>query len=412
MNSLNIEQKTEKNKSSKIKSLEEYLKSKYSFRLNEIKNRIEMTAADGGVCEAETERDIWRDVNLNFRETSVDSICNLLSSNFTLKYNPLKAFFESLPEAESFFLGEHDPIAQLCSYIEVEYERDKNRLYFAFLNFFVGAIKTLYSPTYVHKQALIFQGPSGIGKTPFVSSLLPEELREYVCFNPTLDPRIKDSKISLTRNILVVLDEIDDFFKSKQNRNNYKYFMSQKIITERLPYARIETSRQRIASFLGTCNESTFLSDPTGSQRFSIFAIVKFHNRRSKVEGPCIEDFDVRGCWSFAYQRFLEGFDPEYSSDELRENEVFNERYKYNSPEFDLILDFIGEGERMQRGSEFMTTTRICSSLNSLQEDIVFSVRGVGQALVRLGWEKSKLNDRYGYWVRFKTNFKQKNVQI
>ena len=239
-------------KSSNIDRLAEFLKKRYKFRTNEIKNRIEFTKIDEENWDEVDEKDLWYLVNSEHKKTGLNYIRNLISARrFSSKYNPLKNWLENLPAPESYFVGNNDPIAQLCNFIEIRHEKDKERLYHSLLKFFVGAIKTLYSKTYVHKQALIFQGPSGIGKTPFVISLLPTPLQEYICLNPSLDPRNKDSKIALTRNMLLIIDEIDDYFKSKSNRDNYKTFMTQKIVTERLPYAVAESSRLRIASFFG-----------------------------------------------------------------------------------------------------------------------------------------------------------------
>ena len=140
------------------------------------------------------------------------------------------------------------------------------------------------------------------------------------------------------------------------------------------------------------------MNDPTGSQRFSVFSVASFANKRLNAHGPFIEDFDIEGCWSFAYQKYKEGFNPEYSVEDLKENEHLNERYKFNSAEFELLQEYLEEGLKEDEKSEFMTTTALCSYLNSRQEG-VFTSQKLGKALVRLGWKKEKYNERYGYWI-------------
>ena len=271
---------------------------------------------------------------------------------------------------------------------------------------FTGAIKTLYDRKYVHKQAIIFQGDSGIGKTPFCENLLPPHLADdFIKWAVGLNMDTKDSQIVLTTSFIIILDEIDDFFRDIRNRIKYKSVMTQKHVNVRLPFGETEVSRQRITSFVGTCNETAFLNDPMGTQRFTVFSVEKFSNKRYST-GKFIEDFDISKVWGQAYALFKSGYYPEYTHKELVDNEEANEMYKYNSPEFEIIQKWLApckEGE--ESAVKFITATDICAYLNAKQDAVKFFNKPLGKALQRHKFvQKVKwVNGRTvrGYYVRF-----------
>ena len=196
----------------------------------------------------------------------------------------------------------------------------------------------------------------------------------------------------------MVLDEIDDFFKTKKNRDNYKSYMTMSQINQRLPYGKAAVFRSCISTFLGTCNESSFLDDPTGTQRFSVFAIQGFD--------PKVKSLNIELVWAYAYKLYVEGFDPEYSEEELRLNEASNENFKYDTPEYEAILSRLGKVEsKDEEGVKFMTTTEVTNFLNSVQKEMLFANWGVGRALTRLGFlrgnKKIAGSSLKGYYFRF-----------
>lgn len=393
--------KNSKDKANKQVLLQAYLDKKYKFRYDEIRNRIDTAPPQSNNWQPVHEQSVWADVQINHGSIGIDYLLNTISSrNMAPVHNPLKSWFERLKIAPN-----SDPFEKLCTYIILENptEGEYTRLYISLKKWFIGAIKTIYDPYYVHKQSFIFQGPSGIGKTPFCMAFLPQQLQDLIKFAPCLDPNSKDAKIALCSRFIIVLDEIDDFFKTKQNRDNYKSYMTQKIVNERLPYAKSATASHRIASFLGTCNESTFLNDPTGTQRFCVFSVSLFRNRRVDAKN-CIEKFDMADCWAAAYKLYKNAVNPEFTQEELEANEDANERYKYNSPEYETIINYLAPTEKYDEDGEFLTSTEICSYLNAAQNDIDFNNIKLGKAMVRLRFDRQqkKVNrvPLYGYYVR------------
>ena len=180
--------------------------------------------------------------------------------------------------------------------------------------------------------------------------------------------------------------------------------LTQKYVNVRPPYGKREVSRQRIASCFGTCNESTFLNDPTGTQRFAVFSIKNFMNRRYSTTGIYIEDFLITKVWAQAYHLYANGYDPEYTHNELVANEEANELYKYNSPEYETIIEWLMPANGKDLDRQFMTSTGICTYLNSQQTDVQFTSMLLGKALTRLKFQrvKKKINGQavYGYYVK------------
>lgn len=373
----------------------------YQFRYDIVRNRIMWRKGHRSYKQL-NESELWEIVQSEYAPFPMTTLLHTVTSpRIAAPFNPLKKWLEGLKCEDGV-----DYIRELCQYIVLSnpLNDEKERLYMAFKKWFVGAIKTLYDPLYVHKQALIFQGASGIGKTPFIQSLLPKELFEFMKYAPSLDLESKDAKIALTTSFIINFDEIDDFFKTKKNRDNYKSYMTQKYVNVRLPYGKTEVSRQRITSFMGTCNESAFLNDPTGTQRFTVFSIEKFINKRYGTD-KFVEDFPIWRTWAYAFQLYIKGFDPEYTHEELVANEEANEIYKYNSAEYDTIVEWLAPAKKGEGGAvEFMTATDICAYLNGKQDVVRFFNGSLGKILIRLKFKKNKkkVNGQsiYGYSVR------------
>ena len=394
----------------KISSLETFLSERYDFRYNEVALRVEMRKKGTQEFSQVWELNLWREVNeedLGYTY-GVDYICNLLgATTFSRPYNPIKCFFENAkinPKRLPFNLEEYNPFEQLTSFVDLADRGaghgDYQKLFCdALTRWFVSAIKCVYEPRYAAKQCLVLMGPQSIGKTPFVRFLLPDALQWLIKTNPNLSPMSKDSRIALASNLVIEIDEVDDWLKAKSNRDGYKEYMTTTFVNERLPYARASSSLQRISSFIGTCNESRFLSDPTSTDRWIVFELRGFKNRQSGVSFP-IEEFPIEACWAFAYERYKEGFDPSYNLEEMRENDQENERFKYNSFEFEVLQDYLEPSNIKEEAAEFLKSSDIAAFLNDEQEKVVFTAAQLGRALTRSNFKRVYHERRYGYWVK------------
>ena len=108
-------------------------------------------------------------------------------------------------------------------------------------------------------------GRQGCGKSSFCRILLPRELQDY--YNDRINFKNEnDLNLGLSSFGLINLDEFDRVTQRQQIV--LKYLVSTADLKYRPPYGKAYTTNRRYASFIGTTNEQTPLTDPSGSRRF------------------------------------------------------------------------------------------------------------------------------------------------
>ena len=113
-------------------------------------------------------------------------------------------------------------------------------------------------------------GRQGCGKSSFCRILLPRDLQDY--YNDRINFKNEnDLNLGLTSFALINLDEFDSVTQRQQIV--LKYLLSTADLKYRPPYGKAYTSNRRYASFIGTTNEATPLTDPTGNRRFVCVSI-------------------------------------------------------------------------------------------------------------------------------------------
>ena len=112
----------------------------------------------------------------------------------------------------------------------------------------------------------------GIGKTTFARTLTKP-------FDEVLNPSVyemdrpdftKDSRIELAKNVIVILDDINNWHSS--GLKAMKSVISSKVIKVRPPYGAISVTKPRTASFFATTNELGFLNEQ-GDTRWAVFRV-------------------------------------------------------------------------------------------------------------------------------------------
>ena len=126
-------------------------------------------------------------------------------------------------------------------------------------------------------------GRQGCGKTSFCRILLPREQREY--YNDRINFKNEaDLNLGLTSFALINLDEFDKITQRQQVV--LKYLVSTADLKYRPPYGKAYQSHRRYASFIGTTNEPTPLTDPSGSRRFVCVVVEGNIDFRTPVDYP------------------------------------------------------------------------------------------------------------------------------
>ena len=108
-------------------------------------------------------------------------------------------------------------------------------------------------------------GRQGCGKSSFCRILLPRDMQDY--YNDRINFKNEnDLNLGLSSFGLINLDEFDRVTQRQQIV--LKYLVSTADLKYRPPYGKAYTTNRRYASFIGTTNEQTPLTDPSGSRRF------------------------------------------------------------------------------------------------------------------------------------------------
>jgi putative DNA primase/helicase len=142
----------------------------------------------------------------------------------------------------------------------------KNQLMYRWLLSAVAA--ALKRSGFKARGVLTLQGPQSIGKTSWISALVPDTiLREGVIkLDHHLDAGNKDSIITAVCHWIVEIGELDSSFKKDIAR--LKGFLTADRDKVRRPYGRTDSEYPRRTVFCATVNEHDFLVDSTGNSRW------------------------------------------------------------------------------------------------------------------------------------------------
>ena len=214
----------------------------FSFQdlTEEARNSITMRALEQGIrC---WDKDIRRYVN----------------SEDIQRYDPLNDYLEHLPAWDG-----KDRVTALAERVPTEWT-DWTHLFHIWMR---SMVAMWLGKGQLTGNALVplLIGRQGCGKSSFCRILLPRDLQDY--YNDRINFKNEsDLNLGLTSFGLINLDEFDKITQRQQIV--LKYLVSTADLKYRPPYGKAYTSNRRYASFIGTTNDQTPLTDPTGSRRF------------------------------------------------------------------------------------------------------------------------------------------------
>lgn len=386
INGLNISDTYETSTCEKVEHL---LSNQYKFRCNEINGDIEYKLIGDVFYMPLNEDNIHRFIQHNGIKFSFANLISLLRSDYVPKYNPFLDYFEGLPKWNK--VSDPDFISQLASKVIA---KDQIRFFKQFKKMLVRVVACALNDKVFNKHAFIFvHDQQKSGKSTFCRFLCPPTLQNYISESFAMD---KDSLISLSENIFINLDELSTL--SKIEINTLKSMFTKDKVKVRKPYEKKATNSPRRCSFIGSTNKSEFLSDETGSVRWLCFEIEGIDFSYSK-------EINIDSVWSQAYSLYMAEFEYQLTIDELRENEIANEKHFQVSFEHDLILKYFIPSDRNNFDAEFKTATELASILNEKFPELKLRLSNsmMGKALKSLGFRQDQaFNGKYqrkGYYV-------------
>lgn len=368
--------------------VEDYLNEKYDLRLNIISLDIEISLRkknDWKICNEDSLFIEMRKANI---AVPMNNLISILKSDFVPRFNPLKEYFKELKKWD----GNQDYITQYAKYLTLAPGEDEQQFLYHFKKWCVRAVKCALIDGYFNKQAFILTDDGkgqNMGKSTWCRNMCPSKLSNYIAED--MGGSDKDSRLLLCKNFIINLDELAAL--AKKEINQLKSQLSKDQINERLPYDRKNSVIQRVASFIGSTNKSTFLQDETGSVRWLCFVVAGIDFSYSK-------EFDIDNLWSQAYYLSQDPtFDETISRKDIEQNEIRNKKFQELTPEHDMLLKYFKIPDTPRSG-EYMTSTDIVNHLmgNGFTRLNLRTVN-MGKALSQENFEKKKTGGSTVYYV-------------
>lgn len=354
-----------------IVEIMEVLKKWYDLRYNEISGVVEARKKDEDVYKVLNENNVLMDLLKNQYKVSITLLCSLLNSEFVTYYNPFKEYFESLVPWKE---GDLDYIEELANHVEAI---DQQQFNHHLRKMMVRMIACALDDNTFNKQAFILVGGlQNTGKSTFCRYLCPPDLENY--YTESI-PGDKDALISLCENFIINLDELSTL--SRFELNNLKSMFSKDRVKVRHPFARKSQTDPRRASFIGSTNEDTFLTDSTGSVRWLCFEIVSINWD--------YKNLDVNKVWGQAHTLYKSGFKFQLTAEEIKANESRNEQYQQISMEYEYVQAYLAPGTPSDH-NDFLTTTQIRDYIliKTERKAEIKNTDKLGRALKNLGFTR------------------------
>lgn len=371
--------------------IEQHISECYETRYNELlhimeyRRRVSETEQPDPfrILDDRMENSIWMEMNELGYACNVKMIQNLIYSDFSSSYHPIREYFKELPEWDGT-----DYIRILADSVRTNHQSFWTECLERYL---VGMCAAATQDDVVnHTVLLLCSEVQNIGKTTFINNLLPPELRTYLSTG-LINPNSKDDLAKIAQSMLINLDEFEGM--SGRDLNTFKDLVTRKVISIRLPYARRSQNFPHTASFAGTCNYQEILHDTTGNRRFLCF------------HADSIEFIKINYTQLYAQIKHLlntPGYQYWFTQEDNNRIEKNNEDFIFHSPEEELVLTHIRKPERFEN-VQYLTVSEIAELIRErtgYQYSIGAKIQ-IGKVMVKHNFESKKGRNgrRYAVFV-------------
>lgn len=278
----------------------------YTFKVNEATNIIEVNGEPINDYLTAEIRTKMRDAGYQYVNVMEDTY---KAHAYQARYHPIKDYLSGLA-----WTGQPH-IQKLASHFQ-----DKHNVFCRFLRrWLIGACAKVLADG--QNFMLVLAGPQDIGKSYFVRWLCP--LPKYF-IEGAIDTGDKDAWVRLLRYWIWEVGELGATTR-KADREALKNFISQITVTVRKSYDQYDTSRQALASLIGTFNPEGwgFLNDPTGNRRFAVVEVTHIDWSYTAL--------DVNQIWAEAYALYQAGEDWRMTPEEKHLQAEINAEHEVES---------------------------------------------------------------------------------
>lgn len=361
---------------------------------------------------------LWSQMSSVLR-VNIQDVYRVIESDYVPAFNPFVEYLESLPEWHE---GDHDYIADLATTVKIKGEQEhiespeaaslkgtaqegtsqegtSQEADFSLFTFpyslkkwLVGMVAGWISEDVVNNVILVFIGEQGAYKTTWFNYLLPPQLKQYFYTKTNANRMTRDDLLTLAQYGLVCCEELDTMRPAELNQ--LKAAVTMPSIDERAAYAHFHEHRKHIASFCGTGNNVSFLSDPTGNRRWLPFEV-------ESIVSPRDHPFCYEGIYSQALALYKSGFTFWFTKEEIQEQNRHNRKFETPRLEHELV-DLYFRRPLEHENSMFMTSSRVLQIIGSgiMQK---LSATRIGMAFSELGFQRVRYHGIRGYLVMQRT---------
>lgn len=382
---------------SKIDHIEDFLNARYDLRYNIVTTRVEFKSKENQAFEELSEmaaNSMYLEAQRHFLGCKESVFFRILNSDFIEAYDPFNEYFSNLP------WDGKDYISDLAGTVTTE-----NQTFWKFIlkKWLVAVVAGAVSDNPNH-SVLVLSGGQGMGKTTWLENLLPKSLKGYI-HSGSINPHHTDTLTNLYETLLINLDELENLNSYEQG--NLKEVITKRTIRQRRPYARFHTTYKRRASFMGSINDSEFLTDVTGNRRYLCFTAQHIKEKHG---------INMDDVYAQAYHLFKNGenggpFRYWFNAEEIKQIEAHNENYRRIPIEEELINKyFLPTSDDLPE--EFMTPTEILYHINDYEGTTMLypaSLKRMGQVLQKKGFRKKSTTSSKPYRV-FKTDARKRSA--
>lgn len=327
-----------------------------------------------------------------------DAICQ--------KIAPLRDYFLNLPKWD----GQTDHIRIMLRQIYLKNEEERAVFVDTFKKWFVALVACFLDEVDINQQCFVLIGEqTGQLKTTWLNSLVPEHLRMDYLFTGVFNFEDVDDKKKLAQKLLINIDEMAAL--TRTDEKVLKTVLTSSKFEGRLKYGRFDTKRKRIASFCGSTNDRTFLTDETGNRRYLVFEVEKID----------MNGFDMAMAYSQALALYKAKFKFWFDSQDIKTINSRNEDFRRVSHEEELIMTYlrVPTPEQLKQALvndvTFMTTSQINKYIsNDIRINInELTKKRIAEILRRLGFEcKSRRIKGYDYPIKCYAVIKVKDMEF
>ena len=357
---------------------------------------------------------LWSQMSSVLR-VNIQDVYRVIESDYVPAFNPFVEYLESLPEWHE---GDHDYIADLAATVKIKGEQEHIEspqadsslftlrsslpsqeadsslftLRSSLKKWLVGMVAGWISEDVVNNVILVFIGEQGAYRTTWFNYLLPPQLKQYFYTKTNANRMTRDDLLTLAQYGLVCCEELDTMRPAELNQ--LKAAVTMPSIDERAAYAHFHEHRKHIASFCGTGNNVSFLSDPTGNRRWLPFEV-------ESIVSPRDHPFCYEGIYSQALALYKSGFTFWFTKEEIQEQNRHNRKFETPRLEHELV-DLYFRRPLEHENSMFMTSSRVLQIIGSGITQKLSATR-IGMAFSELGFQRVRYHGIRGYLVMQRT---------